>query len=82
MKRDEIMEKLRKAEFIGGFKHNVLLEKKLLEKAEKELKTEFIPEMYDKTMEKLYDEKYYAMSDDEAENFEMQRDLNLKLMRD
>jgi hypothetical protein len=34
-------------------------DKRLLEKIEKELKTEFIPELYDKTMEKMFDQKYY-----------------------
>lgn len=60
MKREEILEKLKKAEFIAGFgKNQLLTDKALLEKAEKELKTEFIPEVYDKTMSKLFNEKYY-----------------------
>ena len=61
IKRDEILEKLKKAEFVAGTKITAGLgsEKKLLEKLEKELKTEFIPELYDKAMEKMFDEKYY-----------------------
>lgn len=59
LKREEILDKLRKAEFLAGYDHAMLEERKLLEKAEKELKTEFIPELYDRTMEKMFDEKYY-----------------------
>lgn len=82
MKRDEIMEKLRKAEFLAGYDEAVLEERKLLEKAEKELKTEFIPELYDKTMEKMFDEKYYEMEDKKAKKLEKQKALNLKLIND
>ena len=64
------MEKLRKAEFLAGHKNNPLIEKKMLEKVEKELKTEYVPELYGKTMSKLFDEKYYEMSDAEAEKVE------------
>ena len=45
MKREEILEKLRKAEFMAGVGEGG--DKKLLEKVEKELKTEFIPGLYD-----------------------------------
>jgi len=31
----------------------------LLLKAEKELNTEFIPDLYDKAMENIFDENYY-----------------------
>ena len=61
MKREEILEKLRKAEFIGGTK--IVDNKKMLEKVEKELKTEFIPELYDKDMDKMFDDKYYEAED-------------------
>ena len=64
MKRDELLEKLRKAEFLAGYKQ-LSSDKKLLEKAEKELKTDFIPELYDKNMSKLFNDKYYEMSEDE-----------------
>lgn len=40
-------------------------DKRLLDKAEKELQTEFIPDLYDKTMETLFDNKYYDASDDD-----------------
>lgn len=62
MKKEEIMDKLRKAEFVGGFKK--VGDKKVLEKAEKELKTDFIPELYDKNMSKVFGDKYYDISDD------------------
>jgi hypothetical protein len=48
---------LKKAEFLSGNK--IIEDKRLLEKVEKELKTEFIPELYDKAMEKMFDDKYY-----------------------
>lgn len=41
-----------------------------MEKAEKELKTEFIPELYDKTMEKMFDDRYYEMEDKKAKKLE------------
>ncbi|CDW72271.1 zz domain protein [Stylonychia lemnae] len=82
LKRDEILEKLRKAEFLSGYDHSQLEERKLLEKAEKELKTEFIPELYDRTMEKIFDEKYYEMDDKKAKYFEKEKSLNLRLMND
>jgi hypothetical protein len=37
----------------------IFSDRKLLEKAEKELNTEFIPDLYDKTMDAIFDEKYY-----------------------
>ena len=57
LKRDEIFEKLRKAEMLSGM--SVEGDKRLLEKMEKELKTEFIPELYDRAMEKMFDDRYY-----------------------
>jgi KRI1-like family len=81
------MEKLRKAEFVtgstlsgegSGLQGNV----RLLEKIEKELKTDFIPELYDRAMEKMFDDKYYATEDKEAEKMAGARDLNIKLMKD
>lgn len=59
MKKDEILEKLKKAEFVGGLGKLLESDRALLEKAEKELKTDFIPELYDKTMNKMFGEKYY-----------------------
>jgi len=48
---------LKKAEFLAGkLEHN---DKKLLDKVEKELNSEFIPDLYDKAMDQVFDEKYY-----------------------
>lgn len=80
LKKDEIMEKLKKAEFISGGR--ILEDKRILEKAEKELKTEFIPDLYDRNMSKMFDEKYYEMSDSEIKKSEKKKGLNLKLLKD
>ena len=45
-------------------------DRKLLEKAEKELNTEFIPDLYDKAMDAIFDDKYYAAEDVEGKNLE------------
>ena len=52
-------DKLQKAIKIAGG----LISKNALEKAEKELKTDFVPEMYDKAMEKVFDEKFYEQEE-------------------
>ncbi len=44
-------------------KTGLLTERKLLERAEKELNTEFIPDLYDKTMDAIFDENYYKTKD-------------------
>lgn len=80
MKRDEIIEKLRKAEFISG--SHILEDKRLLEKVEKELKTDFIPELYDKAMDKMFNAKYYDQEDAEADHMITKRGIDLKLMND
>lgn len=49
---------------------NLGANKRLLERAEKELQTEFIPDLYDKAMDTVFDEKYYLASDDEGEDLE------------
>jgi protein KRI1 len=69
LKREEIVNKLKKAEYVAGKFGNdqkgssesgavggILNDKKLLEKAEKELQTEFIPDLYDKTMDALFND--------------------------
>ena len=98
LKREEIIEKLKKTEFIAGNFTSVDKEKskedggrkalgfmndrKLLEKAEKELNTEFIPDLYDKAMETLFDEKYYEAEDVDGENLEKTKDIDVQLMND
>jgi protein KRI1 len=84
LKRDEILEKLRKAEFVAGNKltAGTGVNKHILEKIEKELKTDFIPELYDRAMEKMFDEKYYEAEDKAAEKFVKAKDIDIKLMKD
>jgi hypothetical protein len=56
--------------------------KQLVEKIEKELKTDFIPELYDRAMEKMFDDKYYMTEDKGAEKFVNKKDIDMKLMKD
>ena len=80
LKREEIIQKLKKAEFLAGkFDHN---NKKLLEKVEKELNSEFIPDLYDKAMDGIFDEKYYQVEDKDGKHLEDQKDINLRLIND
>jgi hypothetical protein len=53
----------------------------MLEKLEKELKTEFIPELYDRAMEKMFDEKYYEKEEAEKDVV-ANKDIDLKLFKD
>lgn len=79
------MEKLKKAEFLAGKSSkgtSILGDKKLLDRAEKELQTEFIPDLYDKTMDALFDDKYYQASDVGSEDMESQKDLDYQLLND
>jgi type III secretion system FlhB-like substrate exporter len=63
LKREEILEKIKKAEFLAGKIINkekdkqvgIFNDRRILEKAEKELNTEFIPDLYDKTMEAIFE---------------------------
>ena len=74
IKREEILEKIKKAEFVAG--------KKLLEKAEKELGTEFIPDLYDKHMEQMFNDQYYNDIQEDGEEITQQKDIDLNLMND
>jgi len=67
---------LKKTEFVAGSQ-----DKKLLEKAEKELQTEFIPDLYDKAMEQMFDQKYYN-DDADGGDIAEQQDIDLKLLKD
>ncbi len=82
IKKDEILEKLKKAEFVAGNKLTQGANKHLVEKIEKELKTDFIPELYDRAMEKMFDEKYYTTEDKVAEKIVHAKDIDMKLMKD
>ena len=93
LKREEIIEKLKKADFVAG---NIatapdkkegktagfMSDRKLLEKAEKELNTEFIPDLYDKTMDAIFDDKYYAADDIEGKNLEKTKDIDMQILKD
>lgn len=82
IKKDEILEKLKKAEFVAGNKLTQGANKHLVEKIEKELKTDFIPELYDRAMEKMFDDKYYTTEDKAAEKLVHAKDIDMKLMKD
>jgi hypothetical protein len=73
---------LKKAEVLAGNKLTSGSSKHLVEKIEKELKTDFIPELYDRAMEKMFDEKYYEAEDDDAEKVVNAKDIDMKLMAD
>ena len=51
-----------------------------MDKAEKELQTEFIPDLYDKAMEQMFDDKYYNAED--TKDVAEQQDLDMKLLKD
>lgn len=82
IKKDEILEKLKKAEFVAGNKLTKGANKHLVEKIEKELKTDFIPELYDRAMEKMFDDKYYTTEDKAAEKLVHAKEIDMKLMKD
>ena len=69
---------MKKAEFIahGGIDTDHLV----AEKISKELETEFIPDLYDKTMSKAFNDKYYEKNSDQ--DVEINPDLNLNLLQD
>ena len=82
MKREEIIEKLRKTDTIS--KGNIFEDRQLLERIQKELETDFIPDLYDKSMTRVFGEKYYEneMSSEDDEAIEAERGIDLKLMKD
>lgn len=93
LKREEIIEKLKKAEFVAGNVSSIndykegktagfMSDRKLLEKAEKELNTEFIPDLYDKTMDAIFDAKYYDADDVEGKNLEKTKDIDMQILND
>lgn len=80
LKRQEIIEKIKKTEKLA--QGNIMEDKNLVEKIQKELETEFIPELYDKTMQKMFGDKYYDASDDDAKAAERNKAIDLNLMND
>lgn len=55
----------------------IFTDRKLLEKAEKELNTEFIPDLYDKTMDAIFDEKYYKSANNDGKELENNKDIDM-----
>ena len=81
MKREEIIEKLKKADHLS--KGNLFSDKLLVERVQKELETEFIPDVYDKTMAKMFNEKYYEdEADQDGHEIEANKAIDLKLLQD
>ena len=81
LKKEEIMEKLEKANKLA--KGSLFEDKNLVEKVQKELESDFIADMYDKTMAKMYGEKYYE-DDNDSDEFEIEqnKDIDLQLLAD
>ena len=69
---------MKKAEFIAHA--NLLGDHQIAERIQKELETEFIPDLYDKTMVKAFNDKYYE--DGQDEEIEVDADLNVNLLKD
>ena len=80
LKKEEILQKLKQTEFMAG--NNILENNKLLDKAQKELQTDFIPDVYDKAMEQMFDDKYYKDVDYQSSDLEEQHDINYQLLND
>ena len=78
LKKEEIIERLKKAEFIAHA--NLETDHAIAERIQKELETEFIPDLYDKTMTKTFNEKYYENEGDEE--MVVDPDLNINLLKD
>lgn len=83
LKREEIIGKLKKAEFLAGVTDKDPEGRKVLEKLEKELNTDFIPDLYDKAMDQMFDEGYYDAGNEHEEEaaLEGMRDIDLQLMK-
>ena len=82
LKKEEILEKLTKANHLA--QGNLFKDKTLVERVSKELETEFIPDVYDKTMAKMFNDKYYEDSNVEDEEFDIEanKGIDLKLLKD
>lgn len=78
LKREEIVQKLKRTQFLAGD----VDDKKFLDKAEKELQSEFIPDLYDKAMDNIFNEKYYQIKEENGEDLENQLDINMNLLND
>ena len=67
-------------------KGNLFKDKTLVERVSKELESEFIPDVYDKTMAKMFSDKYYEddndMEDEQEFDIEANKAIDLKLLKD
>lgn len=81
LKREEILDKIKKADYLS--KGNLFKDKALIERVQKELETEFIPDVYDKTMARLFNDKYYDdAADGDEQEIEANKGVDIKLLTD
>lgn len=84
LKREEILDKIKKADHLS--KGNLFNDKAMLERVQKELETDFIPDVYDKTMAKMFGSKYYEdeVVDQEEDEFDIEANkaIDLKLLKE
>ena len=80
LKREEIIDKIKKADYLS--RGNLFADKNLIERVQKELETEFIPDLYDKTMAKMFNERYYEDEVDalDEQDIEVNKAIDLKLL--
>ena len=76
IKRDEVLEKVKEMSQIGALE----LDQAAIDRIKKELETDFVPDVYDKTMQKTYNEKYYE--DYQDQEVEIDPNLNVALFSD
>lgn len=62
-KREEILQKIKKAKTLSGASKEFFENPAVLQKIQKELETDFIPDLYDKSMDKTFCAKYYEEAD-------------------
>ena len=77
------MSKIKKADMLS--KGNIFEDRQLIEKVSKELETEFIPDLYDKSMSRVFGEKYYENEideDEEAAQIERNKNIDMQLVND
>ena len=78
------MDKIKKADVLA--KANIFEDRQAIEKISKELETDFIPDMYDKSMGRMFGDKYYENEvdedSDEAAEIEANKNIDLKLAKD
>ena len=82
LKKEEIIDKIKKADYLS--KGNLFKDKTLIERVQKELETEFIPDVYDKTMAKMFSEQRYYEDEADADEHEIEANkaIDLRLLQD